>query len=191
LKCTFLFLKLGTASIQLKELDPCFSPGQCQNSEHLDGQFATDEYACLELCNSNPSCQWFTFAPSLNFCELLLDCSTLDSSKCDDCLSGTRDCIPKEPECWIQGECVGTIDHFEKTESKEDCLNLCKTTLGCRWFTFWEPSSPCFLFKNCPTFDDSCDNCVSGESRCQVKPKGKYSKNHLMLSLVNVTHHLM
>ena len=184
-----IFSGLSLANITSIRED-CFQQGECRNSEHVSGHFATDEYDCLQLCNEEPSCQWFTFSPQLTFCELLHDCNILDSIICKDCLSGVRDCSPQDPQCWIQGECKGTVDFFQETETKEECLKLCQSTLGCRWFTFWEPASPCFLFKNCSTIDESCQACISGERRCDTdlpttttttdasttteRPKGKF-----------------
>ncbi len=143
--------------------------------------------ACLELCKSNPSCQWFTFSTKSRNCELsTVNCSVLDSNICSGCLSGTYDCIPKDPLCFIQGECQGTTDHFELTESSEECLLRCKSTLGCRGFTFQESSSSCCLFK-----DEMCSNCIIGETKCEPdqsipteqittsRPKGKMSKINL------------
>jgi len=46
-----------------------------------------------------------------------------------------------ESMCWVQGECKGIVDFFEEQATANDCLQLCNSTLGCRWFTFYSPSS--------------------------------------------------
>ena len=52
----------------------------------------TDEFACLEFCQSEAECDWFTFYPQTNYCELFLNCTYLDSDICPECLSGSQNC---------------------------------------------------------------------------------------------------
>ena len=152
--------------------DACFQPGQCRESQPITGDFVEDEFECFDFCKVTSACKFFSFAPDIKYCELFFNCSYVDTSVCSNCLTGSKDCQPKEPECWIPGECTGVLDHFEAAQSKEECLGLCKSMIGCGWFTFREPSSPCFLFKDCPSIDETCDSCISGERRCKQSPKG-------------------
>ena len=157
----------------------CFQAGECRNSYYTEGEFVSDEYACLDFCNSRlQECNWFTYFPRQRFCQLFANCSTLDSVFCEDCLSGQQGCVPPEPTCWAQGECEGTIDRVVAASSKEDCLRLCQVEPSCRWFTFYEPSSLCILMKNCPTIDESCTTCVSGERRCKGPSMVKLSSSY-------------
>ena len=111
-------------------------------------------------------CNWLTFYPTSNFCQLYGNCSNLDSQFCKNCLSAQTDCIPDEPACQVEGNCQGIALHSEQTATDEDCLQLCDLTLGCRWFTFFTSGSECVLLQNCPTIDESCEDCISGERRC-------------------------
>jgi hypothetical protein len=60
----------------------------------------------------------------------------------------------------------------EELGSPEDCHDLCHSREDCRWFSYDFLVSGCFLFKDCPTLDESCTSCVSSSANC----KGKTSK---------------
>ncbi len=66
----------------------------------------------------------------------------------------------------LTGQCQGLVDYVEPLASAEECLQLCHSTRGCRWFTFQSTVSECILYKNCPSFDETCEACISGEQRC-------------------------
>ena len=98
--------------------------------------------------------------------------SIVDASLCPDCISGQRDCSSEEPICWIKGECLGTEVQFLSTQTKEECLEACKNTLACAWFTFrsFKSQEPiCQLFSDCSSLDETCETCISGERRCEVE----------------------
>ena len=97
-----IYTVLGNATLP----EECFQPGECREGEHLSRDFVEDKFVCLELCKSNPNCRSFTFSPKENLCDLLANCSILDSDICSECLSGTFDCVPKEPICFIQGSII-------------------------------------------------------------------------------------
>ncbi len=91
------FIESGTAASSsqiLSSTDSCFQPGQCTDSFHLSSDFTTDEYACLDNCNQDPLCNWFTFSPTLSLCELLHNCSYIDAPSCSDCMTGQTGCTP-------------------------------------------------------------------------------------------------
>jgi len=72
--------------------------------------------------------------------------------------------------CLIQGQCQGNVISIEASSSKDECLQQCKDTEGCKWFTFLaknEAKDSCILYRDCTTIDESCSNCISGESRCK------------------------
>ena len=48
-------------------------------------------------------CAWITYIPETGFCELLSNCTILDTSHCKDCISAQSNCIPDEPTCWVEG----------------------------------------------------------------------------------------
>ncbi len=85
---------------------------------------------------------------------------------CPDCMSGQNNCI--EPDCEIQGECNGKVVHeHDSVNTIEDCINLCKNTSNCNWFTFHTELSLCSLFETCFDVDTSCETCISGENTCR------------------------
>ncbi len=53
----------------------------------------------------------------------------------------------------------------------DDCLNLCKNDGDCSWFSFDPQRNVCFLFKDCPSLDEACQDCVSGEKGCSPDAK--------------------
>jgi hypothetical protein len=124
---------------------------------------------CLTIiffCNTDNHCSWMTYLPDISFCELLSDCLSLDTQLCNNCLSAQHDCIPNEKACSVTGNCNGKIIHSEEIQTAKDCLKLCDATRGCRWFTFYTLVPVCVLFENCPSIDESCEDCISGERRC-------------------------
>jgi hypothetical protein len=72
------------------QTEDCFQSGECIESFQVDAETVSDEFECLDLCNSNDNCHWFTFFPRLKFCELLSNCSALDAERCPTCLSGEK-----------------------------------------------------------------------------------------------------
>ena len=81
-----------------------------------------------------------------------------------------------ENDVLIVGECIGDFMHaVEEIPSKEDCLNICKDTKHCKWFTYTKSLSTCLLMASCQTLDETCQDCTSGEYRCLEEPDGKMS----------------
>ena len=56
--------------------DSCFQNGECIESFHVSSDYASDEFDCLENCNSDPLCNWFNYFPQLSACERLHNCSS-------------------------------------------------------------------------------------------------------------------
>jgi hypothetical protein len=84
----------------------------------------------------------------------------------------------------IIGECIGNRLHVaEEIPSQEDCLNVCQQTENCKWFTFIQTSQTCLLFTDCETLDETCAECTSGQSRCQVEEEGSFCFCFPLLSL--------
>ena len=57
-------------------------------------------YDCLRTCKGTKGCNWFTFLPSSKVCILLSDCSSLDESCEDECLSGEARCEEEFDPGW-------------------------------------------------------------------------------------------
>ena len=118
------------------------------------------------------SCLWNELNNSLIPLALFsgLYLSLVDINQCPECLTGQRGCVPSEASCWVEGECKGNEIHVSPSQTKEDCLAECQSTFGCKWFTFRTFKSPqpvCFLFSDCPSIDETCETCISGERRCE------------------------
>jgi hypothetical protein len=70
----------------------------------------------------------------------------------------------------------GKIDNSMQVSNKEECLVFCKGDPTCTWFTYFPAAKECFLFSDCPTIDETCTECLSGEFSCASEddvPKGK------------------
>jgi hypothetical protein len=155
-----------------EEEDPaplkCFVDGRCDNSQHVDGSLSANEIECLKSCKLNDDCGWFSYDYESKFCEAFANCSRLDTTS-GHWISGEAEC--DLPQCWIQGECLGLTHDQKKVGSEEECLDLCKSDPACFWFTFFKAPTECVLYSNCPTLDNTCLDCVSGQRSCIVDTK--------------------
>ncbi len=93
---------LGIFGLGQGESSKCFQTGECIESIYLGTEPSSDEYACLELCESTENCDWSTYFQSTGLCKLFNNCPSLDADKCPDCLSGPIGCTPLNLQCWIQ-----------------------------------------------------------------------------------------
>jgi hypothetical protein len=175
---TFFFISIATLLVIVvkhiqafsDETDPkrnpvCFMEGRCTRSQNVGESYKQNEIECLKFCKSNRDCAWFSFKYENNFCELLNNCTQLEETT--SWISGSGSC--RIPECWINGKCLGTIYHSEKTKNQNECLDFCKSVHDCNWFTFYEEFSECVLYLDCPSIDETCNRCVSGEYSCLKK----------------------
>ena len=152
----------------------CFVAGECTFGQQVDVLESADELQCLTICQATANCTWFTFFPNSESCELFSSCGTVDDTLCPECISGQKECSIPEPTCWVQGNCHGNVTHTEDNIiTKEDCLSICKEFSLCNWFTYFSERTVCTLMLDCPALDEGCTTCVSGESRCEISPKGK------------------
>lgn len=74
-------------------------------------------------------------------------------------------------QCFVPGECSGTLMGIAVENGAEACLASCKEVEsdGCKWFTVNEKDSFCNLFLNCDDINaNSCPDCVSGEVTCST-----------------------
>ena len=73
-------------------------------------------------------------------------------------------------QCFIPGECTNSA--FVGAEPAVDinnCLQLCKDTSDCAWFTFVPYAMFCELFTECVDLAvDNCANCISGQKQCEA-----------------------
>ena len=74
---------------------------------------------------------------------------------------------------YFLGKCKGTVLHFEEDVSSQNlCLRICQKTDKCTWFTFIESLSGCLLLADCEILDETCSDCISGESICKEDSNG-------------------
>jgi hypothetical protein len=70
----------------------------------LDILPSKDEFQCLESCQENSNCTWFSFFPDSNFCQTFSSCKNIDETSCPNCISGQRECENPVPICFVQGK---------------------------------------------------------------------------------------
>ena len=74
----------------------CSIPGLCHGII-IDDRIVRNEAYCLELCQQESQCYWYSYIPKDNLCLLLKDCPEIDSS-CSSCVSGQQGCQNDETE---------------------------------------------------------------------------------------------
>ena len=85
------------------------------------------------------------------------------------------------------GQCLGNVSRQEENVlTREACHTICRNVSECRWFTFYQDMLACNLLLDCPTLDESCSGCISGESRCKQNPKGLNYKINLDFTLTQI-----
>ncbi len=63
----------------------------------------------------------------------------------------------------VPGSCIGTsIGALAGVTDPYECLQLCKDTSDCAWFTSSPETEICMLLATCTLDTDSCPDCVSG-----------------------------
>ena len=70
-------------------------------------------------------------------------------------------------QCGVVGQCL----HSDQTASKlkdnyEDCQSACNDQDDCYWFTYYDNTKICKMMVGCIEFDESCDDCTTGQSEC-------------------------
>ena len=92
----------------------CFIPGECIFSQSIGIFSSKDEIQCLEMCQNNVNCTWFTFYPETEICQLFVSCGSIDDKLCPICITGQKECSIPEPVCWVEGVCLGNITHTQE-----------------------------------------------------------------------------
>ena len=64
----------------------------------------------------------------------------------------------------LTDETVHRIVKEVAEKSTNDCLNVCKNSTGCNWFSYDASNGFCGLFVNCPTLDTDMEQCLSGKN---------------------------
>ena len=112
--CCLILLAYSGESNASEQDYQCFVPGECMFSQHIEIVVSKDEFQCLESCQNNVNCTWFTFYPDdYGTCQLFASCGKIDDTLCPLCKTGQKECTIPEPVCWIQGHCLGNVTHTE------------------------------------------------------------------------------
>ena len=161
-----LLLTLFLPELLLAQEPQCDVPGFCQGP--LVGITIADSKAdCIEYCQADSDCQWYSYDPADGACNAFSDCPSLETDACPNCVSGEDEC--EAYTCFVPGECLGFfLDHIDLT-SADECLQECKGNNFCEWFTFFEESNICYLYSTCNEIDQECQNCVTGEDECDAQ----------------------
>ena len=69
--------------------------------------------------------------------------------------------------CHVQGICVGNQVHSDFANDYNDCLTICKSHADtCNFFSYAARSNICHQYIDCPTLDQTCQDCYSGRLDC-------------------------
>ncbi len=77
--------------------------------------------------------------------------------------------------CYSEGECLraGFVDSLARVSNAAECHELCLSTDGCRFFTYYGDATAevaCYAYVDCPELSNAaCNGCVSGEAACAVR----------------------
>ena len=126
----------------------CQLQGRCGNEfgYHIATILTADYFDCQTQCQSiSEQCSVFTFETVSNLCELLANCTQVDSGACTDCVTSERDCAI----CSQTGQCSGSmIDEF-RSDTEEECQDSCANNNACGWYSFSSDLRYCLLTSNC------------------------------------------
>ena len=175
--CLLFSICIIIGIVDAQDDQQCLIPGECIDSVVLKHLYTSNEHACLHACrHMDPKCHFFTYAPDSQLCELLLNCVTVSDSVCPSCISGEVTC----PICWVSGQCEGgQVVHITNANNNEECWQACqdfdslmtsqnvKKALPCNWLTFNKEHGDCSLQYDCPTLDETCEDCVTAERICE------------------------
>ena len=77
---------------------------------------------------------------------------------------------PTPPVCYENGECLNSnLIDVTYVNTTVQCLEDCKNTEGCQWFTYKFPPyrQPfCEHFESCNVWSTDCTNCTVGHVTC-------------------------
>jgi len=167
----------------------CYVFGQCEEYSVNFEDIGSAE-SCHKFCGKNDDCKWWTWEPSNSLCSLFANCTDPkhstghpDAGPCSDCISGQQACPARE--CHSPDKCQGHVVEgpiSHKATHLEDCINICKDTVDCEYYTYDKKDDHCVIFKNCNT-TISCDTCATGKKYCS---KGYHGDDEAVTEAVTV-----
>jgi len=150
----------------------CYVFGQCEEYSVNFEEISSAE-SCHKFCGKNDDCKWWTWEHDNSLCSLFANCTDPkqstghpDAGACPDCISGQQACPGRE--CHSPNKCQGHVVEgppSKKATHLEDCINICKDTVDCEWYTYDKKNDHCLLFKDCNSLI-SCDTCATGKKYC-------------------------
>ena len=144
----------------------CYEKGECTGGNVIGVVPGESDYnACLEICQANNNCKYFTYNHDVLTCFSFDSCPTISTDSCIDCHSGERACNYYR-QCDAPGECNGGYLHSEARESEYHCIAMCHDIGGCLYYTYYADTSTCIAYSSCAGYSTGCSNCVSGEVTC-------------------------
>ena len=92
LKTVYFLLIIAQASFAKSIREECSVSGKCEESQFIKHLVTDNEPKCLNECKKTLDCQWYTFNPNANLCELFKDCQSL-TTEGTFCMCKTCYCI--------------------------------------------------------------------------------------------------
>ena len=142
----------------------CFVEGECYKSDYIAIAVTENSRACLEYCQSVEGCTQFTYYSDHGACFAFSECVELRTEDCSDCASG--DAVCPAYQCSLQGKCDGSFVGFDYFQSEEECIDLCRLSPDCGWWSYASGNGYCVLTEDCPTVDVSINGTTYGEQGC-------------------------
>ena len=140
----------------------CEIPKGCLDTSVGYATDAMDYTGCLMKCKESEECKWFTFHTDSSICILWEGCKEFEEG-CTECISGEVTC----PICEITGKChSSTLLGITFPRDATRCINDCKTTKNCLWYSYDTRNKDCYLYDKCEDFHANNTLFVSGEVSC-------------------------
>ena len=73
---------------------------------------------------------------------------------------------PRKDVCNLNGFVQGGLLNVTFNSNRNSCLQSCKQTDGCKWYTFDQSDDYCFLLETFDYLDETCTTCNSGQVNC-------------------------
>ena len=132
-----------------------------------------DYKECQAVCQARVGCQGWTWttednAERQNYCSLYS--SLGPTSQAPDCISGPPSCLCSKLEaCLVEAD--NEIASYPNTLEEGDCRELCESSLGCGYYTWYDATDPsqaslCCLLSSCSERNSSCTSCHSAPVPC-------------------------
>ena len=97
---------------------------------------------------------------------------------------------PPPTVCYELGECLNSnLIDVTLVNTTAQCLEDCKNTEGCQWFTYKYPvyrQAFCEHFETCNLWSDNCDNCTVGHVTCPEQQCNSLGRCKVSLKVTSI-----